>query len=93
MDRLEKPLVGTMDNLRGMMVGLCGGEGKLRPDRIQYIIAAPPVCQTVEEWVEKYAPRRHDGQARGPSGDATRHHDLQEIGGQLITASGSAPGP
>ena len=58
-------------------------EGKLRPDGIQYIIAAPPVCQTEEEWIEKYAPRPDDGQARGLSGGATRVHDLQEIGGRV----------
>ena len=58
-------------------------EGKLRPDGIQYIIAAPPVCQTVEEWIEKYAPRPHDGREEVLAGGATRVHDLQEIGGRV----------
>ena len=58
-------------------------EGKLRPDRIRYIIAAPPVCQTVEEWVEKYAPRPHDGREEVIAGDGTCLHDLKDTGGRV----------
>jgi hypothetical protein len=49
-------------------------EGKLRPDGIQYIIAAPPVCQTEEEWIEKYTPRPHDGQEEVIAGDIASGH-------------------
>jgi hypothetical protein len=57
-------------------------EAKLRPDGIRYITAAPPVCQTVEEWMEKYTPRSQDGREEALAGDAARRPEQQEIGGR-----------
>ena len=55
-------------------------EGKLRPDGIQYIIAAPPMCQTVEEWIESIL-RDSDGREDGLAGDGARVDEPQETGG------------